>query len=87
MLDSMARTISVGELRQNPTAALNDVLDGATVVVVRHNRPIADLVPHLPASGLSGAELMARLHALPGDDAWLGDLAAGRAAEDRDPWA
>lgn len=83
----MARTISVGELRQNPTEALNAVLDGATVVVTRHSRPIADLVPHLPQFGISGAELMTRLHAMPTDETWLDALAAARSTDDRDPWA
>ncbi|MFT4136630.1 type II toxin-antitoxin system Phd/YefM family antitoxin [Microbacterium sp.] len=83
----MARTISVGELRQNPTSALDEVLGGATVVVLRHNRAIADLVPHLPPPGIGGTDLMARLRPLPVDDAWLDDLAAARAADDRDLWA
>lgn len=39
------RTITVAELRQNPTDALADVEAGATYVVTRHRRPIAKLVP------------------------------------------
>ena len=35
----------MGELRQNPTAALAEVEAGATYVVTRHRRPIAKLVP------------------------------------------
>lgn len=83
----MSRTISVGELRQNPTSALDDVLDGETVVVLRHNRPIADLVPHRPQPGVSGAEVMARVRALTIDPAWLDDLREAREAPERDPWA
>jgi len=40
-----------------------------------------------PATLDDGLVLLRRLHALPGDDTWLGNLAAGRAADDRDPWA
>ncbi|ALJ22012.1 hypothetical protein AOA12_19790 [Microbacterium sp. No. 7] len=80
-------TISVGELRQNPTRALDEVSDGATVVVMRHNRPIADLVPHRPASGVSGAEAMARVRAIAIDEGWLDELRAAREAPERDPWA
>ena len=50
-------TISVGELRQNPAAALADVQRGQTYVVTQHRRPIAQLVP-VPAPGPSGAEVM-----------------------------
>lgn len=86
----MSRTVSVGELRQNPTRALNEVLDGATVVVTRHNRPIADLVPHVGPPGIAAADLMDRLRELGGpieiDDEFLDDLAAWRAAPERDYW-
>ncbi|WP_312678484.1 type II toxin-antitoxin system Phd/YefM family antitoxin [Microbacterium sp.] len=79
-------TISVGELRQNPTAVLNHVEDGATVVVLRHNRPIADLVPHRPAYGVSGAEVMARLRRFDLDPHLMADLAAARDEPERDLW-
>ncbi len=39
------KTISVTELRRNPTAALAGVEAGETYVVTRHLRPIARLVP------------------------------------------
>jgi prevent-host-death family protein len=39
------KTITVAELRQNPTAALEDVESGESYVVTRHRRPIARLVP------------------------------------------
>ena len=39
------KTISVAELRQNPTDALADVEHGETYTVTRHRRPIAHLVP------------------------------------------
>lgn len=39
------RTITVAELRQNPTSALNEVADGGTLVVTKHRRPVAKLIP------------------------------------------
>jgi prevent-host-death family protein len=39
------KTISVAELRQNPTHALDDVEAGESYLVTRHRRPIARLVP------------------------------------------
>lgn len=39
------KTITVAELRQNPTAALVAVESGETYLVTRHRRGIARLVP------------------------------------------
>ncbi len=39
------KTITVAQLRQNPTEALADVESGETYVVTRHRRPVAKLVP------------------------------------------
>ncbi|OKH81767.1 hypothetical protein EB75_14740 [Mycobacterium sp. ST-F2] len=39
------KSITVAELRQNPTAALEDVAAGETYVVTRHRHPVARLVP------------------------------------------
>ncbi|HMR48398.1 MAG TPA: type II toxin-antitoxin system prevent-host-death family antitoxin [Arachnia sp.] len=39
------KTITVGELRQNPTAALDDVERGDTYRITRHNREIGRIVP------------------------------------------
>ena len=39
------KTITVGELRQNPTPMLDDVAAGETYRVTRHNREIARIVP------------------------------------------
>jgi prevent-host-death family protein len=80
------KTLSVGQLRQNPTDALNSVADGETVIVTKHNRPIADLVPHRRL-GVSGLEAMARLRVLEVDPGWLEDLRTARSVGDRDYWA
>lgn len=39
------KEITVAELRQNPTAALNEVEGGASYIVTKHRRPVARLVP------------------------------------------
>lgn len=39
------KSITVAELRQNPTEALKDVESGETYVVTRHRREVARLVP------------------------------------------
>lgn len=40
------KTITVAQLRQNPTAMLAEVEAGETYRVTRHNREIARIVPH-----------------------------------------
>jgi len=39
------KTVTVAELRQNPTEALNAVARGDSYVVTRHRQPVARLVP------------------------------------------
>ena len=46
------KTISVGELRQNPTQMLDDVAGGETYVVTRHNREVARVVPAVPSAAI-----------------------------------
>jgi antitoxin (DNA-binding transcriptional repressor) of toxin-antitoxin stability system len=89
------KTISVGELRQNPTQALAAAEQGQTYLVTRHRRPVAQLGP-APGNWPSGADAM-RLasqfrreqagQAAPTEGfttAWLADQRAGVEAED--PW-
>lgn len=90
------KTVSVGELRQNPTAAFDAVEQGESLIVTRHARPFAQLIP-LKASrrrGPSGAELAQWASSKPFEptdfSAWQAELAADRAATDaelpEDPW-
>ncbi|HOC14279.1 MAG TPA: type II toxin-antitoxin system prevent-host-death family antitoxin [Propionicimonas sp.] len=57
------KTITVGQLRQNPTAMLADVEAGETYRVTRHNREVARLVPRgrelelLPRKRAAGSRL------------------------------
>lgn len=39
------KTITVGQLRQNPTTMLAEVEAGETYLITRHNREIARIVP------------------------------------------
>ncbi|WP_120004015.1 type II toxin-antitoxin system Phd/YefM family antitoxin [Nesterenkonia muleiensis] len=39
------RTISIGELRQNPSSMLDDVESGEVYVLTKHNREVARIVP------------------------------------------
>jgi len=42
------KTISVGELRQNPTQMLREVESGETYVITRHGREVGRVVPPTP---------------------------------------
>lgn len=46
------KTITVGQLRQNPTAMLADVEAGEVYRITRHDREIARIVPRDPATTL-----------------------------------
>ncbi|GAA1072090.1 type II toxin-antitoxin system Phd/YefM family antitoxin [Tsukamurella spumae] len=65
------KTITVAELRQNPTAALAEVENGETYAVTRHRRVVARLVPPEPTIDLipprkkGGAKLSDRPSPLP----------------------
>ena len=47
------KTITVGQMRQNPTAMLADVEAGEVYQVTRHNREIARVVPKSQESQLT----------------------------------
>lgn len=80
------KTITVAELRQNPTAALAEVEAGETYVVTRHNREIARLVPPvahpyiIPAKKKGPSNLAARppikLNTASSIDELLADMAS-----------
>ncbi|WP_206446631.1 type II toxin-antitoxin system Phd/YefM family antitoxin [Agrococcus sp. KRD186] len=46
------KTITVGELRQNPTAMLADVEAGETYRITRHNHEVGRIVPPQPGVAL-----------------------------------
>lgn len=90
----MTKSITVGQMRQNPTDALNDVAEGATYEVTKHRQVIAHLTPPVkntpesnPDRRRSGASLtQARDSALYRDrdprltEKMLDELEAGRDA-------
>lgn len=49
------KSITVGELRQNPTAMLADVAAGESYRVTRHGREVARIVPPAPSVELTPA--------------------------------
>lgn len=82
----MERRLSLRELRQNPTRAIDALEEGDTVVITRRNRPVADLVPHIRRSGATPGEFLALLRMAPVDAEWAHELTAHRRAESRDVW-
>jgi prevent-host-death family protein len=83
----MMRTISVGELRQNPTRMLREVREGAVYVVTDHGEPIAEVSPRREPRWTPLSELGALLRELGADEAWRAELEEDRAAVmASDPW-
>lgn len=80
------KTISVGELRQNPTRALGEVEHGDSYSVTRHNREIARLVPPGRPTLATVDQAMAvyNLAPLP-DDSWQRELEEDRMVVFEDP--
>ncbi len=83
----MSRTISIGELRQNPTRMLREVKAGASYTVTDHGEPIAEIVARRQARWIPSDEIDSLLRDLGSDEAWAHDISAQRAAVDVvDPW-
>lgn len=83
----MSHSISVGQLRQNPTQMLREVKAGATYVVTDHGEPVADVSAHRRTRWLPAEELDALLRELAADEAWSQEIAADRGDVDMDdPW-
>lgn len=82
------KTITVAQLRQNPTAALDDVERGETYVVTRHRREIARLVPPAGRRAVTDKDFQRLLDETPLTSDWAGEIAEQRAdLDDRpDPW-
>ncbi|MCC6944016.1 MAG: type II toxin-antitoxin system prevent-host-death family antitoxin [Thermomicrobiales bacterium] len=83
----MAKTISIGELRQNPTQMLREVRRGASYTITDHGEPVAEVVAHRSPRWVPSEEVDALLRELGADDVWAREIAADRAAvEANDPW-
>lgn len=83
------KTISVGQLRQNPSEALANVERGETYLVTRHRREICRLVPPPTTREVSPSEFLEALRFTPVDPGWAEELSATRSDFDGnpDPWA
>ncbi|MBX3193778.1 MAG: type II toxin-antitoxin system prevent-host-death family antitoxin [Microbacteriaceae bacterium] len=83
----MTPTISIGQLRQNPTRMLREVRAGATYVITDHGEPIAEVSPRREHRWVPATELDLVLRDLGADDAWAAQIAENRNAEHAiDPW-
>ncbi len=84
----MHKTISVGQLRQNPTEMVHDVRLVETYTLTDRGVPVADIAPHRPSRWIPLEEVAAVLNAVAPDPELAADIATLRAAETpRDPWA
>jgi len=79
-------SITVGHLRQNPTAMLRQVQGGQSYVVTSHGLPIAQVSP-IEQPRWVPSELVNELLSAPEETGWLEELAGQRAAAElTDPW-
>lgn len=76
------KTITVAQLRQNPTAALAEVERGETYRVTRYRQEVARIVPPAQRKRVTPEELAAVLRATPVDTGWAGEVAVARADAD-----
>lgn len=83
---AMTRELTLRELRQNPTSAIDAVENGEVVVITRRNRPVADLVPHRRRAGATPTEFAALLDSATPDPDWAQELVLQRSEEFRSPW-
>lgn len=83
-------TVSIAELRQNPTPVLDAVEHGETYVVTRYRKEIARIVPPKVRRPVTAAAAMAVYDNAPlPDSSWAEEVTADRAAfdaETTDPW-
>lgn len=83
----MSKTISIGELRQNPTQMLREVKAGATYTITDHGEPVAEVAARRQPRWVPSEEIDSLLRELGADGAWAREIAADRAAVDiADPW-
>ena len=81
------KSISVGELRQNPTTVLDAVEQGETYVITRHRREIGRIVPVARFAPATPAQFFEAVLSTPlDDDSWARDLRRGSDDDPADPW-
>jgi len=78
--------ISIAELRQNPSPALDAVERGQVLTITRYRRPIARLVP-AGRPLVSGRDVMRILASTPVDPQWAMEIEEDRSMDRaEDPW-
>lgn len=83
----MAKSISIGELRQNPTRMLREVKAGATYTITDHGEPIAEIASRRSPRWIPSEDVDALLRELGGDVERAHEIAEARAMTDMaDPW-
>jgi len=81
------RTISVGQLRQNPTEMIRAVRAGETWTLTDRGVPVADIVPHRRRQWVPIEEIAEALRGLKFDAALADEIEAMRDADRlTDPW-
>ncbi|MDR2895825.1 MAG: type II toxin-antitoxin system Phd/YefM family antitoxin [Propionibacteriaceae bacterium] len=81
------QTVSIAQLRQNPTRFIESVIDGESVTVTRYHQEVARLVPPTRVKTAAAEQFTALLAATPVDKGWSGEVAADRLADQADdPW-
>jgi antitoxin (DNA-binding transcriptional repressor) of toxin-antitoxin stability system len=85
------KTISIGQLRENPAQMIRDVRAGDIYVLTDRGQPVADIAPHREFCGVPSEALAALLRGLAlefgPDPDWIQDIEDARANfELRDPW-
>ena len=80
------RLITVGQLRQNPTAMIHDVKDGKEYVLTDRGRKVAKIVPYTEPNWVAVDDVLEMLNTAT-DPEWVRDLAEDRAESVlKDPW-
>ena len=80
-------TISVGQLRRNPTQMLRDVRSGAVYTITDHGEPVAEVARVRGPRWISSEEFNELKREIGADKEWAREIAENRAAEYApDPW-
>ena len=80
-------TISIGQLRQNPTAMIRAVQAGETYTLTDRGQPVAEIRPHPGVRWVPSEEVTALLRELGPDPKWAEELRQLRdEAIMSDPW-
>lgn len=90
-MSAVKKTISIGQLRQNPTQMIRDVRAGEVYVLTDRGVPVADIAPHREQRWVSGVDAMAALNELAQefgpDPEWQRTIEEWRDTSPlRDPW-